>query len=154
MIIIVLCQDVDSCRKAVSCCVRELWSTVQTFQQFEEGEVFFCFSGFSLLSLIAFSEKSNRFFWRMLTQHCDTFIPCIIDRRNCHTKQSYQNHVSVRTGSLAVLPTIAVSGQSVKNPINLKPDVVCFLCLSSVTGTASCSHVALCSCLSDRRAVL
>lgn len=49
---------------------------------------------------------------------------------------------------------MAVSGQFVKNPINLNPDVVCFLHLSSITDTASCTHAALRSCLSFHKAVL
>lgn len=67
------------------CCARELLSTVQTSQQFDEGGVLFCFSVFLLFFSIAFSEKSNRIFWRVLTQCSDTLIPFIIDRNDCHT---------------------------------------------------------------------
>lgn len=49
---------------------------------------------------------------------------------------------------------MAVSGQSVKNPVNLKPDVACFLHLSSIMAIASRRRVALCSCLPDHGALL
>lgn len=126
---------------------------VQILQEFQEGRNLFCFSVLLQPLLIALSKQSNRFFWRMLTQCCGTFIP-LIDRNNCHTKQSYQNHISIHVGASAVLPSMAVSGQFVKNPINLNPDVVCFLHLSLIMDMMSCSHAALCSCLSFYKAEL
>lgn len=135
-------------------CVTVLWSTVQIFQQFEEGVIFFYFSVFSV------GDDSIQWKMQQIFFCCCFYEDAYIAPRCFHF--IYYGQISSHQIELSnhFCPHIGASAfngylqSSVKNPVNLKPDVACFLHLSSIMTIASCRHVALCSCLSDHRALL